>query len=229
MRQLELGGLKVRVVGDGDAGPVVVLLHGFGAPGTDLVPLAGEIAVPPGTRFVFPEAPRALPAEYAGGRCWWMIDVMRMQSAMLTGRLHDLTREVPAGLAEARDAVQAMLAALPDAIGPGPLVIGGFSQGAMLACDVALRSDIALAGLVLMSGTFICEDEWRERMPSREGLHVFQSHGSSDPLLPYAIAERLRDSLVEHGLAVTWVPFSGGHGIAPNVVDRLGDYLCTVL
>ena len=57
MRTLELGGLECRVVGGSDRegggdGPVVVLLHGFGAPGDDLVPLWRVMDVPRGTRFV---------------------------------------------------------------------------------------------------------------------------------------------------------------------------------
>ena len=109
------------------------------------------------------------------------------------------------------------------------LVLGGFSQGAMLATDVVLRSSDPVAGLVVMSGAYIAEAEWSQLMPSREDLPVFQSHGSNDPLLPVDIAERLRNALVAAGLPVTWVPFSGGHGIAPNVLDRFGDFLATVL
>ena len=60
MRQLKLGTLTAHVTGGtdrdgGGAGPVVVLLHGYGAPGTDLVPLWRELAVPHEVRFVFPE------------------------------------------------------------------------------------------------------------------------------------------------------------------------------
>jgi len=236
MREEQLGDLTVRIVGgdDGDGGgdgPVVVLCHGFGASGTDLVPLADEIAAPPGTRFVFPEAPVTLPAQFGSGRAWWMIDVMRMQMAMLTNQKRELTKEIPEGLAEANAKLNAMLIGLEAAIDMKreKLVLGGFSQGAMLATDVVLRSSDPVAGLVVMSGAYIAEAEWSQLMPSREDLPVFQSHGSNDPLLPVDIAERLRNALVAAGLPVTWVPFSGGHGIAPNVLDRFGDFLATVL
>ncbi|MCA9621870.1 MAG: phospholipase [Myxococcales bacterium] len=231
MREAMFGGLKVRVVGEkaGAEGPVVVLLHGFGAPGTDLVPLAGEIAAPAGTRWVFPEAPHLLPAALGGGvgRAWWMIDVMRFQLAALTGQVAGLIREVPEGLAEAREQVIAMLAELEQDLGfrRESLVLGGFSQGAMLACDVALHMDTPLAGLVLMSGSIVAEEVWAERMERREDLPVLQSHGRDDPLLPFAIAEQLRDRLVGAGMQVTWVPFDGGHGVAPIVLDAFSDFL----
>src|SRR5207237_10502414 len=108
-REIELGGLRCRVLGGGEGGPVAILLHGFGAPGTDLVSLARVLRAPPGTRFVFPEAPLAMPPEYAGGRAWWMIDMIRLQVEMMRGELRDLTREVPEGLAPAAGLVVAVL------------------------------------------------------------------------------------------------------------------------
>jgi phospholipase/carboxylesterase len=228
MAQLEIAGLKTRITG-GDGPLTVVLLHGFGAPGDDLVPLAGEIDAPPGTRFVFPEAPILLPYELGGGvgRAWWLIDIVRIQMAMMTGQVRDLMNEVPEGLDEAREQLERFLAELVDEHGAKreSLVLGGFSQGAMLSCDTALRSDVALAGLVLLSGTYLAASTWTPLMPKRAGLRVLQSHGSSDPLLPYVLAEKLRDSLREAGLDVTWVSFPGGHGIAPQVLDALSTFL----
>jgi phospholipase/carboxylesterase len=236
MREEQLGGLKVRISGGDDGngggdGPTFVICHGFGAPGTDLVPLAGEIAAPPGTRFVFPEAPVALPPSFGPGRAWWMIDIMRMQMAMASGEMRDLTTEIPDGLAEANEKLNNMLTELEGAIGMKRerLVLGGFSQGAMLSTDVVLRSTDPIAGLVVMSGTLLAEGQWLPLMEKREGLPVFQSHGTEDPLLPYAIAERLRDGFVAAGLPLNWVDFPGGHGIAPTVLKRLGDFLNDVL
>ncbi|MEO1335555.1 MAG: hypothetical protein AAFV29_07910, partial [Myxococcota bacterium] len=66
MQTVQMGSLTVRIVGGTDGqgggdGPMVVLMHGFGAPGTDLVGLAQVMKAPTGTRFVFPEAPLRLP------------------------------------------------------------------------------------------------------------------------------------------------------------------------
>ena len=70
----------------------------------------------------------------------------------------------------------------------------GFSQGAMISLDLALRSERPLAGLALMSATMLCASEWTALMPRRAKLPVMQSHGRVDPLLPYELAEKLRDS-----------------------------------
>jgi phospholipase/carboxylesterase len=232
MRTLSLGGLRVRLTGGDDRegggeGPAVVLLHGFGAPGNDLVSLSRVIDAPQGTRFVFPEAPLALPGG-GEGRAWWMLDVDRLQRAILSGEDRDPT-EVPEGLVEGRALVDAMLDDLDRSLRPSKIVLGGFSQGAMLSCDVALSTDRPLAGLVMLSGTLIAEARWRPLMPSRRGLPVFQSHGVSDGLLPYALSERLRDALQGAGLSVTWCAFRGGHEIPGSVVDALGPFLRAAL
>ncbi len=112
---------------------------------------------------------------------------------------------------------------------PGKVVLGGFSQGAMLSLDVALRTTHPLAGLVLMSGTHIAADEWAPRLEARQGLPVFMSHGTADPLLRFAVAEGLRDTLVASGIPVEWVSFRGGHGIPPEVLDKVGAFLGRVL
>lgn len=237
MREEILGGLTVRLAGGTDRegsgeGPMVVLMHGFGASGTDLVPLWRQLAVPPGTRFAFPEAPIELENLMPGydSRAWWMIDMERLDRAVRTGEIRDLSNEVPVGMAEANAQIQAMLDELEArfSVPSAGLVLGGFSQGAMLACDVALRSARKLSGLVILSGTLLDESNWTRLMPSRRGLPVFMSHGRADPLLPFALAERLRDCLAAAGLTPEFVPFSGGHGIADSALHALSAFITRV-
>lgn len=231
MRLVNLGGLAVRIVGGNDGsgggdGPLAVLLHGFGAPADDLIPLA-EVLAPPGqVRFAFPGAPVALPGMWGGGRAWWMIDVGRFER-VTEDSMRELSDEVPAGLAEAREQVLAMLDELESLLGVSGerVALGGFSQGAMLACDVALRSRRPLGGLMLMSGVMICRPEWLPLMPERAGLPVLQSHGRQDPLLPFELAAELRDAMRAAGLAVDWLEFDGGHEIPLEVVKRGAELL----
>ena len=234
MRIETWGGLKVRITGGDDregggSGPVVVLLHGFGAPGEDLVSLWRVLDVPRGTRFVFPEAVLDLGPQYAGGRAWWKIDMERLQRSITRGETRDITAEVPEGLATARDRVVEMLGVIDEAMKPSKVVLGGFSQGAMLSCDVALRTDRVFAGLVLLSGTFLSEPEWSPLMEKRRGLPVFMSHGRDDRMLPFAISEILRDRLTDAELDVTWQAFNGGHEIPGGVLEGVGTFLRKVL
>ncbi len=142
-----------------------------------------------------------------------------------------MRRDTPEGLGKSRRLLTACLseAARGAGLGLGDVVLGGFSQGAMLSLDTALRLDEAVAGLVLLSGTLISEEEWRRRAALRRGLPVLQAHGRQDPLLPYAAAEALRDLLVQQGLDVDFRAFEGGHTITLDVLRGVTDLLERVL
>jgi phospholipase/carboxylesterase len=231
---LSLGGLDARVVDRGGpaagATPTVVLLHGFGAPGDDLVGLAGALASP--ARYVFPAAPLELggmyaselrgeqvPLGYGDGRAWWLIDLARLELDLRRGTIRDRRAEIPEGLETSRGHVVRLVDEVR-ARWPGQrLVLGGFSQGAMLALDVALQLPQPPDALLLMSGTLIAEAEWAPRFAKLAGVPVVMSHGRGDPLLPFAIAELLRDRLGGAGALVDWHPFDGGHEIPEDVID----------
>jgi phospholipase/carboxylesterase len=232
MREASVGGLKVRLTGGADGqgggnGPVVMLLHGFGAPGDDLVPLADVIPAPTGTRWLFPEAPLSLNMGFGDSRAWWIVDFARIQEDRAAGLIRDLSVEVPQGLALAREHMLGFLKELPRQlpIDYKKTVIGGFSQGAMLTCDAVLHTDYPFAGLVQLSGTLLAQTVWGPLMPKRKGLPVFQSHGTQDDILPHIGAERLRDALVQAGLVVEWHSFRGGHEIPEAVLRRLGPFI----
>ncbi len=226
MREVQLGTLKARISGGTDregagTGPVVVLMHGYGAPGHDLVSFGRQLPVPSDVRFVFPEGPLEL--GFNDARAWWHIDMARLQERFDAGLVEQLILEVPDGIEQAREAMLGLLAALERDLGANPetTLIGGFSQGSMLATDIVLRSERPFGGLAILSGSLISHAEWLPLMSARAGLPVLQSHGRSDPLLPFALAERLRDELIAAGLPVDFTPFNGGHGVPPTALDKL--------
>jgi phospholipase/carboxylesterase len=233
MRMERWADLQVRIAGGtdregGGSGPVVVLMHGYGAPGDDLVALQRVLPVPREVRFVFPEAPLSPPELRAfGGRAWWPIDVMALQQAAAQGRVRERMNSAPPGLAEARAQVIAMLDVLQRELNVSSehMLLGGFSQGSMLACDVALRDSRPLAGLVLLSSTPLCVSEWQPLMAARKGLPVLQSHGVQDTILPHALALEERDMLQAAGLPVTWISFPGGHELPHVVLDGLSRFI----
>jgi phospholipase/carboxylesterase len=230
---VEVGGLSCCVVDALPAGVapqmVVVLCHGFGASGTDLVPFGPELIESSPTlaervQFVFPAAPLDL-AEFGmpGGRAWWLLDMAKLQRAMTTGEFRDLRAEHPEGLDFARERLLAVIAEWSERTGV-PLsrfVLGGFSQGSMLATETTLHLNENPAGLIVLSGTLLNEAVWRERVSLRAGLTVLQSHGQSDPILPFIAAEWLRDMLTDAGASVEFLPFRGGHAIPMPVIERV--------
>ena len=95
----------------------------------------------------------------------------------------------------------------------------------MVASEVAFGSDARLRALVLLSGTLVDEETWQRNFERRRGMPVFLAHGRSDPMLPFAVADRFRKKLQAAGVKVTWFPFDGGHEIPAAVVIELNKFL----
>jgi phospholipase/carboxylesterase len=223
---IELGGLRAVSVGDPEAAKVVVvLLHGFQMSPADLSPFAHSLQAP--AWFLFPEAP--LPAA-PRGRAWWHIDAEARASALSVGP-RDFAIQHPPDLPAARAKLGAVLAALRPRVGGRPLVLGGFSQGGMLACDSALRDDLGLAALALLSASRIDFDAWPPLVAAGRlrGLPVLVSHGERDDDLAFSAGEALRDFLRGAGAEVTWVPFEHGHEIPLVVWRRLRKLLASLV
>jgi phospholipase/carboxylesterase len=228
-----LGGLDVQVHQRLPGAPraAVVLCHGFGAPGDDLVALWEELLyLEPslaGVRFHFPVAPLKLD-QWGGARAWWHIDLAALQRAQASPEaLRAFRAQEPEGMAAARSALRTLVRQLTDdtKLEVGRLVLGGFSQGAMIATDVALRLEEPPGGLAILSGTLLLEDVWRKKAEARAGLPVFQGHGRHDPVLPFEAAEALRDLLAAAGSPPEFFPFDGGHTITRDELVRLGRFL----
>jgi len=236
-RSINLGGLSCQVVEeipDGNAPQLVVILcHGYGAPGTDLVPIGHELLtshpnLTDKVRFVFPAAPLSLD-EFGlyGARAWWPLDMNRLTAAIERGEFRDLRNDLPDELPEVREKFSALVREIRIETGlpNSRFVLGGFSQGSMLATDAALRLDETPAALCIWSGTLLCEDTWKELAAKRPDLHVLQSHGRQDPLLPFEAALWLRNMLIESGMDVDFIEFDGMHTIPLEALQRFGALL----
>lgn len=223
-RRRKVGPLDAIVYEGSPDAPTLVLFHGYGADGADLAPLAAELGLSKPVNAAFPDAPLTLSFDgMPGGRAWFPIDVERLQRAQMTGKPVDWSAAEPGGLAEARRAAEEFLAAL--GAPPARLILGGFSQGAMLAVDLALRAAQAPLGLAVLSGNLINEKKWAELAARRKGLRFLQSHGTSDPILGYAGAKRLAEVLKAGGLDGELISFDGGHGIPVSVIEALGRFV----
>jgi len=234
------GELEVQVVqAEAAARPplLVVFNHGYGASGEDLVPFVPELLereprLAP-VRFAFPAGPLSLGmAAWGDARAWWPLDWMKLSTLSRSpeGR-QELRNEVPEGMGSARRKLQGCVEALLAGTGlpPERVVLGGFSQGAMLATDLALSWEQRPAALVALSSVLLAAEKWRALAPRRAGLPVIQSHGRQDPILPYSEGEALRDFLTAAGLAVEFIPFDGPHTVHPDALDRVARLLGSLL
>lgn len=218
---MRLGPLDAIEIPNPDSGAITVLaLHGYGANMKDLLPVALELKVRRPLSWLFPDGVEAL--EW-GGKAWFAIDAAALEEAQRTGSPRDLSKAEPEGMAAARRGLQALLQELGR---PWPsLALLGFSQGAMLALDLALRAPEAPAGVVLLSGTLVDEAALAALAPRRKGLRFFQSHGSVDPLLGFPQALALEKALLAAGWTGRLRRFEGGHAIPPEVLEGLAAWL----
>jgi phospholipase/carboxylesterase len=231
------GGLTSYVVhnlSDGERPTLaVVLCHGYGAPGTDLVGLAQPLlaTAPQGAQkaaLIFPAAPLDLSDHgVPGGRAWWPVDLDRLINRRTPELMDQFRRVCPPGLVEARTRLVALLgeAGKHFDLTADRIVLGGFSQGAMLSTDVALRLKKAPAGLCILSGALTNEAEWRRLALERGPLTVLQSHGKHDLILPFPTGAALRDLLLEAGADVDFVAFDGDHEVPLEVLHRLTHFI----
>lgn len=212
------------IVRGGDGPPTMVLLHGYGSSAERWLPFAQTIRLPGNGRFVFPQAPGLTvpPDGPRDGRAWWRLD---LASHIPSGEsLPNLSAARPPGLKSAASLVESLVEGVERSQG-GTLVLGGFSQGAMVAAEVTFRSDVRVDALVLLSGTLVDEAAWEQHFHKRRGTPVFLSHGTADPVLPFVVTDRFRTRLEAAGLRVTWVPFDGGHEVPAAVVVALNRFL----
>ncbi len=192
----------------GAARVALLMLHGLDMTPAQFAPMLRSLKLP--ALVALPAGPVARP----GGQCaWWPVDDA-LRDARLARGPADLHDSHPPGRDAARQAVHAAAAALR-ARAPGlPLVVAGFSQGAMLALDGVLQSPpLAVDALVLWSASRLAFSEWAPALHRLRGVPVHLLHGRADANLDLAAAHALRDALEAEAAVVRMATFDGGHEI----------------
>lgn len=193
---------------------IVILLHGYAMHSADLAPFTHALGG--STLFLLPQAPHP---SAMGGYGWWQVDLESRAQSLQRGA-RDLANESPGGLPQARTQLGEFIAEVRRRFAPCKMVLGGFSQGGMLACDFLLHRNAAdLCGLFLLSASRINIDAWRARQTRLQGMPILVSHGQTDDDLSFAAGQALRDFCSAAGARVSWVEFDQGHQI-PFVVWR---------
>jgi len=219
-QEVLLGGLTAMRVGTPDAARAqVVLLHGYSMRPEDLEPFSHSLGTP--ATFYFPRGTHVVDAH---ARAWWPIDSERRARQIAVGA-RDLHAEFPPERPAARARLVGFLDAVRAQAPELPLIIGGFSQGGMLACDTVLCARLPVSGLVMLSSSRIAFTEWLNHREVLSGLPVFVSHGERDGDLAFTAGEALRDFFVDAGARVAWRSFDGGHEIPLAVWRALRKFL----
>jgi phospholipase/carboxylesterase len=181
----------------GSATHLVVLLHGYGADGNDLIGLAPHWQrMLPTVAFVAPNAPEACPG---AGYQWFPIS--RLDP-------HEMRR----GVESAADALNTFLdSELKRLELPGDrLALVGFSQGTMMSLQVGLARAIKPAAIVGFSGMLA----GTAPKLGQDAPPILLVHGDQDPMIPVPALFDAAAALGKAGAAVQWHISSGvGHSI----------------
>jgi phospholipase/carboxylesterase len=198
---------------EGEPRQLVVLLHGWGADGNDLIGLAPALqGALPHARFASPNAPDPCD-QNPMGRQWYSF--MDERPAVLKK-----------GYARAADLINAYLDAELARLGldDSRLALIGFSQGAMMSVYVALRRARPMAGVVGYSGMLIDEENLAAEIASRPPILL--AHGDADPVVPYASLQHAVGALSALEVPTQWHNSPGvGHGIAPDALEAGAAFL----
>jgi phospholipase/carboxylesterase len=196
---------------------LVILLHGLGADGNDLIGLAPYWApLLPDAEFLAPNAP--FPCDMAPYGHQWFSVQDRSPAAVLAGvraAAPVLDGFIDEALAER---------SLDDA----DLALVGFSQGTMMSLFVGLRRARPVAGILGYSGRLLAPELLAQELRSRPS--VLLVHGTEDPLVPYASLAAAERELKAAGVPVETLTCPGiGHSIDEAGLRRGGQFLSAVL
>lgn len=183
---------------------LIILIHGYGSNGDDLIGLARMIQPSlPNAAFVAPNAPLQLP-HMAAAYQWWPIETFSMA-------------ERAAGALTAAPGLDAFITQELDKTGltDDRLLLVGFSQGTMMALHVGLRRTEPMAGIIGLSGMLVAPDlleaDIRIRPP------VLLIHGTQDNVVPFRSMELASTALAAAGVSVETHASSGiGHSVGPD-------------
>jgi phospholipase/carboxylesterase len=214
---MQLDGPGLAPLSGGKAASLVVLLHGVGANGHDLISLARAWRpILPETEFIAPNAP--FPSDYAPEARQWFSLADRAPEKLLAG-----LREAGTILDRFFDELLASRQ-----LGDNRLALAGFSQGAATALYAGLRRQTQVAGIVAFSGAL----PGGERMQSdiRSKPPVLLVHGEADEVVPFQSMANAKAVLEAAGVPVTAVPRPGlGHAIDEVGIALGGEFLRDVL
>lgn len=214
-QKLRLDGPRIMPRDGGGADQVVILLHGVGADGNDLIGLAPYLETElPRAVFIAPNAPFAYDMAPFGFQ-WFSLRNLNADTRL-------------SGVQEAAPALDAFIDEQLSAyrLKSDRLVLLGFSQGAMMALHVGLRRQPSIAGIVSHSGMLVGAHLLAKEIKARPP--VLLTHGALDDVLPVQALPAAEATLGALAIPVEAHIIPGlGHGIDLSAIDFTRRFLAT--
>jgi phospholipase/carboxylesterase len=205
----------------------VIWMHGLGADGNDFVPIVHELDLSgaPAIRFVFPHAPMQAVSINNGY-------VMRAWYDVKWGDLEGRSKEADEkGVRASQTAIEALIEReTARGIAAENIVLAGFSQGGAIALQTGLRYSRKIAGVMALSTYLpLAESLSKEAAQANRSTPIFMAHGTEDGVIPFEMATRSRDALVQHGFDVEWREYPMAHSVALEEIGDIAQWLKKVL
>lgn len=201
---MTLDGPRLAPLSGATPNALVILLHGYGSNGDDLISLARMIQPAlPRAAFVAPNAPSQIP-RMAAAHQWWPIETFSMA-------------ERAAGAAAAAPTLDAFITQELEAAGlpSDRALLVGFSQGTMMALHVGLRRAKPIAGIVGISGMLVAPELLEAELASRPPVLLI--HGTQDDVVPFRSMELASTALTAAGVPVeTHISPGVAHSVGPD-------------
>jgi phospholipase/carboxylesterase len=193
----------------GPATHLVVLVHGYGADGNDLIGLAEHWrGLLPTVAFAAPNAPTRVP----GSQGYQWFPISRIDP-------HEMKKGVEVAAPVLDEYLEDELARLN--LPPERLALAGFSQGTMLSLHLGLRRAVKPAAIVGFSGLLPGPPPDLAEFPP-----ILLTHGDQDQVIPPQALFLAANQLGAAGAAVQWHLAPGmGHGIDPEGLMMAGAFL----
>ncbi len=211
------GGLEyLRLPAVGEPQGALVLSHGRGTDAQDLFPLLDELDPERRLLGIAPQGP--LTNIPPGGRHWYIVPRVGYPDP---ATFHDTYRLLTGTLDEVLE---------EEGIDWARTVLGGFSMGAVMSYAVGLGPGRpSPASIVALSGFVPTVDGWEPDFGGREGLPVLIHHGRNDPIITVDFGHTARDLLTAGGLDVTYVESDAAHGVPPQLLPALRDFVAAAV
>lgn len=195
--------------------PLIILLHGYGAHMNDLTGLSPMIDTQ-NYIYAFPNGPISLTIGYGiQGHAW---------SASVDGGADE-------GLESSADKLIVLFEEITERykIDQGKVVLGGFSQGGMMAYLCGLPDPSTFPGIAALSSKIPEPTKLESLLPEDRSQPIFISHGTADPVLPVENGRHARLFLEQNGYSPDYREYDMGHQIIETVVRDLTRWIRNVV
>jgi len=214
---------SVEITPDTPAIGSVIWLHGLGADGHDFASIVPQLHLPAHLplRFVFPHAPLK-PVTINNGyimRAWFDIYSMQIDQ-----------RIDQAGIADSVNLLGQLIKNEHDkGISTEKIILGGFSQGAVIALITGLSYPQKLAGVIALSGYLPNATQvLMNRSQANQTISVFLAHGTEDTVVPFMLGQVTAAALEKQGIPVAWHSYIMSHSVCVEEINDIAQWLIKV-